>query len=457
MIFVEDPIQFSRLIKPICIFDPSINHVEITEGWTVGWGQSEDKSKLFETTPRKLKVQILSNEACFLKYPVLARLSSTQTFCAGTDTGAGVCNGDSGSGLFVSIQNRLYLAGIVSASLSENSYCDVNRYAIFTNTVKVYRWIEQTISSGSFLAASVPQQPQTALRVENSKGRAPTRGSVNRQSFDGACGVMSVPTNLVQSGRRALVNQWPFSVAIYQTKSYGPSAEYVTGTLISPKLVFSEPYFLELLNPGIASIPQPEDFKLILGIHDLDDISFSAEIAYVDRVFVHPNYDSGSPIIIANIALLLLKKPATLSVSVVPICIWDERNDVRQYYGQSVVSVGFGADNRANGRADKSRLKKYVPMTIKGQSDCPTHYQYYLSPIRNNENFFCAISGNTGTTCFGDSFTLYKKKNDRWFLFAVGSFLSADIEKKICDDTGIALYESISVYANWLAQAIKSF
>lgn len=144
MIFVEDPITFSRNIKPICILDPSINFDLLSEGWAVGWGQSEDKTKKYEAFPRKLKVHILSNEDCFLKDPRQAKISSKQTFCAGTEIGAGVCKGDSGSGLFVSIQNKMYLAGIVSASLAGNNHCDLSEYAIFTNIIKMFEWIERT-------------------------------------------------------------------------------------------------------------------------------------------------------------------------------------------------------------------------------------------------------------------------------------------------------------------------
>lgn len=83
-------------------------------------------------------------------------------------------------------------------------------------------------------------------------------------------------------------------------------------------------------------------------------------------------------------------------------------------------------------------------VTITKQSNCPIHVQYYLSTVPNSKHFFCAGGGEFGTTCFGDSFTLYFKKGNKWYLFAVGSYLSIDdFLSRTCTQDTSALYESI--------------
>lgn len=65
----------------------------IQEGIIVGYGQSEDKTKKHETTPRKLKVPIKLNADCFLDNFEFAKISSNRTFCAGLKNSTGACRG----------------------------------------------------------------------------------------------------------------------------------------------------------------------------------------------------------------------------------------------------------------------------------------------------------------------------------------------------------------------------
>ena len=100
------------------------------------------KKKIHENIPKILETPIHKNEDCFLKNYVLAKLSSKRTFCGGTGTGTGVCNGDSGSGIIITDGNVFYLRGIVSSSLIGGLYgCDVDNYSVFTDVTKYINWI----------------------------------------------------------------------------------------------------------------------------------------------------------------------------------------------------------------------------------------------------------------------------------------------------------------------------
>lgn len=90
----QRPITFSEYILPVCW--PSRSDFEdIFQGTVVGWGRSENKEKLQEEMPKRLQVQSVTNEKCFLDYFQFAVISSKRTFCAGVEN-AGPCLGDSG-------------------------------------------------------------------------------------------------------------------------------------------------------------------------------------------------------------------------------------------------------------------------------------------------------------------------------------------------------------------------
>jgi len=121
---------------------PNSNVAAIKTGIVVGFGRSEDETKVHENIPKMLETPIHSNEDCFLHNYLLVKLSSRRTFCGGTGTGIGVCKGDSGSGLFVTDGTAYYLRGIVSSSLIGGRYgCDVDVYSVFTDVTKYIEWI----------------------------------------------------------------------------------------------------------------------------------------------------------------------------------------------------------------------------------------------------------------------------------------------------------------------------
>lgn len=137
---LEYQVTFGYYIQPICL--PSVNIVAIRNGFVVGYGKSEDTTKIHENIPKIIVTPIHENADCFLKNHFLATLSSRRTFCGGTGTGIGVCNGDSGSGFIVNDGNAFYLRAVVSSSLRGGQYgCDVYTYSVFTDVTKYIDWI----------------------------------------------------------------------------------------------------------------------------------------------------------------------------------------------------------------------------------------------------------------------------------------------------------------------------
>ncbi|XP_070504887.1 serine protease gd-like [Chironomus tepperi] len=148
VLILEQVVTFTQHIQPICLVISGIKIAKINDGLVVGYGKSEDESKNHENIPKVLETPIHSNSRCLGKYESLQRLSSGRRFCGGTGNGIGVCNGDSGSGLYVNDGQVYYLRGIVSSSLfNQNRGCDVNSYSVFTDVVKYVDWIDGLATS----------------------------------------------------------------------------------------------------------------------------------------------------------------------------------------------------------------------------------------------------------------------------------------------------------------------
>lgn len=142
VLVLETEVIYNKYIQPACVVFAGSNAVRITKGIVVGYGKSEDTSKIHESIPKVLETPIHSNEDCFLEHHALVKISSRRTFCGGTGNGVGVCRGDSGGGLFVNENGAYSLRGIVSSSLIGGPYgCDVDVYSVFTDVTKYVDWI----------------------------------------------------------------------------------------------------------------------------------------------------------------------------------------------------------------------------------------------------------------------------------------------------------------------------
>ncbi|KAL7012544.1 hypothetical protein ACKWTF_014913 [Chironomus riparius] len=142
VLHLESDAQFNRFIQPICLLPSNTNVSAFNEGIVVGYGIGSATSRTNENIPKIIKLPIHKNEDCYRHNKEFARISSSNTFCAGTGSGSGVCSGDSGSGLYVKYGETYYLRGIVSASFfTSEGTCDVNDYAIFTSVNDYYNFV----------------------------------------------------------------------------------------------------------------------------------------------------------------------------------------------------------------------------------------------------------------------------------------------------------------------------
>jgi len=137
---LEREITFNTYIQPICVAGPESPVANILNGTVVGFGRSENRDS--EDIAKRLNIPMVDYHKCS-ESEEHRHLLSPRTFCGGTEDGRGVCDGDSGSGVYVVHNGRTYLRGIVAASLSDaENGCNVNKHAVFTKATDFYGWIK---------------------------------------------------------------------------------------------------------------------------------------------------------------------------------------------------------------------------------------------------------------------------------------------------------------------------
>jgi secreted trypsin-like serine protease len=134
-------IIFNKFVRPICIPDITSKVANSTSGTVVGYGKTEARTT--SNISRKLEIPIYDFLNCTKHSSDHKNMVSSRAFCGGSADGRGVCDGDSGSGVYVKYRGRVYLRGIVSAGLVNAILeCDLEQVAVFTDVPHFYGWIK---------------------------------------------------------------------------------------------------------------------------------------------------------------------------------------------------------------------------------------------------------------------------------------------------------------------------
>jgi len=156
ILILEKEVQFNSYIQPICLDGKQSKISKSIGGVAVGFGKTETGH--VSNIAKKLDVPIMDYHKCSKKKDILQYLLSSRTFCGGPGDGRGVCEGDSGSGLFIAHNNRFYLRGITSAStVNSVNECDVNTFSVFTDATNFCGWIR----SGGLVEHAICINPTT--------------------------------------------------------------------------------------------------------------------------------------------------------------------------------------------------------------------------------------------------------------------------------------------------------
>lgn len=167
LLIFDTKVRFSNKISPICLWNQDAEP-KAKRGTVVGWGVS-DSGRYDEKLPRELEIFIRLKEKCFANNPRFAPISSAKTFCAGRDSQAGPCSGDSGSGMFQRAESGVYfLRGLVSAGFVDNGTCEDSADVIYTDVLKHQHWINDELLKNGLI---IPEMPLPSDNSDRASGK----------------------------------------------------------------------------------------------------------------------------------------------------------------------------------------------------------------------------------------------------------------------------------------------
>lgn len=140
------PVIFTPYVQPACLWkrDDSIPLPDWhrQSGTVVGWGLTDNNKTA--TTLNTAKMPVVDMHECLASdRQFFGNLLYAMSFCAGHKNGTGVCNGDSGGGMFFKNEDQWYLRGVVSYSniVDATRICNLKQYVGFTDAGQYLEWI----------------------------------------------------------------------------------------------------------------------------------------------------------------------------------------------------------------------------------------------------------------------------------------------------------------------------
>ncbi|XP_046513797.1 vitamin K-dependent protein C isoform X2 [Equus quagga] len=166
----------------------------------------------------------------------------------------------------------------------------------------------------------------------------------------------------------------------------------------------------------------------------------------IQEVIMHPNYSKSSSD--NDIALLRLARPATLSQTIVPICLPDSGLSERKLTqaGQETVVTGWGY--RSETKRNRTFVLNFIKVPVVPHSECVRTMHNLVS-----ENMLCAgILGDTRDACEGDSGgPMVAPFRGTWFLVGLVSWGEG------CGRLhNYGVYTKVSRYLDWIHGHIRA-
>lgn len=149
ILVMEEYIEYSSLIKPICLWPSAVssdaNEIEGLTGIIVGWGDPDDED-IFNV-PRKMEMKIVATNLCLQASSMAAKRRSKRILCAESKTANGPSIYDSGNALAIWQNEAWFLRGIVSTSSGDPmlNRGDRSTNVVLIDTSKFSAWIMEWV------------------------------------------------------------------------------------------------------------------------------------------------------------------------------------------------------------------------------------------------------------------------------------------------------------------------
>lgn len=293
-------LKFTDYVNPICLWRGNVEEDEIVgkEGYVPGWGK--DEKDLFPDILKLAVMPIVSRQACEESDPdyYTRYLCDRKTFCAGFRNGTSVGPGDSGSGLYIQINEEWLLRGIVSnGKLNPNRTLDTESYFLFTDVAYYIKWIRTKINSldaGGLDPIHVEECSVCGEKIEMPYSRP---GSQDTRT-------------------------WPWKADIYFKGIHMYSAVIISEYFLLSHGILPCDKLCQFLFPGFQrsfqrsfSIKQHEDIRAVFESDQRVEIA----TRYIDRIFLNISTNGTT-----NIILWKMRTSLNCTIFLRPICLFGD-------------------------------------------------------------------------------------------------------------------------------------
>uniref|UniRef100_A0A6E8W4E5 Peptidase S1 domain-containing protein n=1 Tax=Anopheles coluzzii TaxID=1518534 RepID=A0A6E8W4E5_ANOCL len=150
LIKLASNITMTPHVQPVCLWTMDNNQELIVgkNGTVLGFGLTEQD--VVSEQLKQASIGVVDTLTCLANdRAAFGTYLTSEMFCGGGRDGVSACNGDSGGGLFLEVEGRWFVRGIVSfIPLQKNTaLCDTSKFTAFADVAKYLKWIEQYIDS----------------------------------------------------------------------------------------------------------------------------------------------------------------------------------------------------------------------------------------------------------------------------------------------------------------------
>lgn len=197
----------------------------------------------------------------------------------------------------------------------------------------------------------------------------------------------------------------------------------------------------------------------MLGKHNVRTWATRSTLRDVQSIHVHPDFVKPSD---ADLSVIKMSQPVGFTVTIKPICLWSESNELRLVRGKMGKIAGWGRDESGKAVVEEA---KQLEIPVVGQEECLRSDERFFKLTSNrtfcagNRDFWlnfclnCVISGDLKgkSPCTGDSgggFVM--KRGKSWVLRGVVSSALVDVNTRTCDTSKYVVFADVAKHMDWI-------
>ncbi|XP_001657539.2 proclotting enzyme [Aedes aegypti] len=256
-----------------------------------------------------------------------------------------------------------------------------------------------------------------------------------------ACGKQSSSgfNQLSFNGKRVDKGQFPWIVPLFDQVQTQLPTYFCGSTIISNRHLITAAHCIYDSGDFMAA----DRILAVPGMYNIDNFADeNANFAYIDRVFAHNDYIHDDDLNDADIAILRLKQVLVYTEYIIPICLWNESNDLDRVVNQEGLVAGWGVTE-----SGPTTIPTYIKASVVTKRSCWDNVKKMFSL---NSRIFCA-DGHGSAPCNGDSGTGFVlKRGNQYYLRGIVSKGQQDPKTLLCDVTKFAIYTDVAVFRFWI-------